>query len=75
MKTIISFSIDRALAEQLREKCALRRISFSQYAEYALSIAPAVTEELAVKLARKRRGLEYEEKPAEDEMRAPEAAD
>jgi hypothetical protein len=75
MKTIISFSIDRAIVEMLREKCALRRISFSQYAEYALSIAPAVTEELAVKLARKRRGLEYEEKVSVDEMKAPEAAD
>ena len=57
VKVIVSFSIDELMVDRIKRDCALKRISFSQYAEFALESAPPVTEELAIKLARKKRGL------------------
>jgi hypothetical protein len=57
MKVIISFTVETELVDRLKADCARHRISFSQYAEFALEQAPPVTEELAIRLARKRRGL------------------
>lgn len=57
MKVIVSFSVDTHLVDRLRLACMHKRVSFSQYAEFALESAPPLTEELAIQLARKRRGL------------------
>jgi hypothetical protein len=65
MKVIISFTVDEHLVDRLKLACMQQRISFSQYAEFALESAPPVTEELAIRLARKRRGLPAVEKAAD----------
>lgn len=72
MKVIVSFSIASDVVSRLRNDCNRQRVSFSQYAEYALEVAPPMTEELAVKLARRRRGLPETNIAAD---RSPEAAD
>lgn len=76
MKVIVSFSVDTHLVDRLRLACMHKRVSFSQYAEFALESAPPLTEELAIQLARRRHGLPPtppSDAPAPDKL--PEAAD
>lgn len=72
MKAITSFSINTELLERVKDACFQARIPFSQYAAYALEVAPPITPELIARLGRRRRGLMEDPPPME---RAPEAAE
>lgn len=56
MKSVTSLSIDTDRLRKMKEACALHRIPFSLYIEYAIEAAPPLTDTLAQFLSGKKRG-------------------